>query len=90
MKRLLAIAGTALLACLLLVPLIPSTSAATVQATYQARFGSYGTITVREFSDGTGSAVVHLYALVPGRTYAFRLASGRCTGSTSPLIPVQT
>ena len=89
MKRLMAVAA-AFVASLLFISLIPATSAATIQATYQARYGSYGTITVREFTDGTGSAVVHLYALVPGRTYAFRLASGRCTGSITPLIPVLT
>jgi hypothetical protein len=83
----MAVAAAVLVASLLF---IPATSATTIQATYQARYGRYGTITVRDFSDGTGSAVVHLYALAPGRVYAFRLASGRCTGSIVNLIPAQS
>jgi len=69
---------------------ITTASAATVQATYQARYGSYGTITVRQFTDATGSAVIHMSALTPGRTYAFSLAKGRCTGSITALIPAKT
>jgi hypothetical protein len=69
---------------------ITTASAATIQATYQARYGSHGTITVRQFTDGTGSAIIHMYALAPGRTYTFFLASGRCTGSITPLVPARS
>lgn len=83
-KRLGVAATTVLLASLFF---ISAANATTVQATYQARYGAYGTITVRQFTDATGSAIIHMYSLVPGRSYAFSLASGRCTGSVTPLIP---
>jgi len=70
--------------------LVPATRAVTIQATYQARYGPYGTITVRQFTDGAGSAVINMYALAPSRAYTFSLASGRCTTSIAPLIPAKT
>lgn len=87
MKRLAMVATAVFVASVLF---IPATSAATIQATYQARYGTYGTITVRQFTGGTGSAIIHMYALPRGRTYAFSLASGRCTSSITPLIPAKT
>lgn len=83
MKRLAAVAGVVLAATLLL---IPATDAATIKATYQARYGPYGTITVRQFTDGTGKAILNMYAMAPGRTYAFSLARGRCTTSITTLV----
>lgn len=91
MKRLTmgtrAVAAAALLACVLL---IPATSAATVRATYQGTYGASGTITVKQLSDGTGSAIIKMRALSHSRTYTFSLASGRCTSSTTRLIPAKT
>jgi hypothetical protein len=86
-KRLTAVAAAVLVASLFF---IATTSAATVKTTYQANYGSRGTITVRQFTDGTGSANIHMSALTSGRTYSFSLARGRCTGSITLLMPAKT
>jgi len=72
------------------VLLIPVTNAATIKATYQGVYGSNGTITVRQFTDGTGSAIINMHALTRGRTYTFSLNSGTCAVTTTRLIPAKT
>lgn len=86
MKRILALSAATLTACLLLVQVA---NAATIKATYTASFGSYGGFSVRRFTDGTGSATLKMAHLTSGRAYTFSLAKGRCTGSTTLLIPAQ-
>ena len=70
--------------------LVFGANALTIKATYQARYGSNGTVTVRQFTNGTGAVVVSMSALVPGRSYAFRFAIGSCTSSTASSIPART
>ena len=72
------------------VLLTATTDALTVKATYQGRYGSNGTVTLRHYTNGTGSVIVNLTTLPAGRTYTFRLATGTCTSSTATGIPART
>jgi len=87
-----AMVGTAVAMAVIVasVLLIPVTNAATIKATYQGVYGSNGTITVRQFTDGTGSAIINMHALTRGRTYTFSLNSGTCAVTTTRLIPAKT
>lgn len=91
MKR-SAMVGTAVAMAVIVASMffIPVTNAATIKATYQGVYGSNGTISVRQFTDGTGSAIINMHALTRGRTYAFSLNSGTCAVTTTRLIPAKT
>jgi hypothetical protein len=84
--RLLAILVT--LATLFVVGAVPA-SALTLQRTWWANVGSNGTLTVRAYTNGVGSATYDLKGLRANATYTVQVRKGTCAnlGSVSVKLP---
>ncbi len=59
----------------------PSGDAATLANAWMARYGSLGTITVRQFTSLNGTLVVNVSSLRPAALYGVTLYRGSCTGT---------
>lgn len=85
MKRAVALAA---LAAALAVAL--PVQAASLSSTLTGRFGALGTVTLRSYTDGTGSLVVNLHGLRAEGTYPVALVRGRCPGAVVRAMPTLT